>query len=381
MHKNRETVAVTGNLVFTVMKKFLLPILLLGHEHGKRKKAKTQKTFKSVPLAFALFNTIACLSGCSNRPSKAQLDTWREEARSQNAAIAALRDTDSSQRDWQFAIQGETTTGKRVQLSLSQLKALATTSVWTKEPHNTKNPNAILHFRGVAVSTLLDKVNVAPDVNEVTFVARDGYRATVSLADLRQYPIIIALSRNNQKISRSDGGPLYLVFPHTEFPQLQEKYPDRFWAFYLTNMILGTEPIRLQVGKRTFDATALEKLPQVTIEATVGYRIGWPVGKVKLHGVRLGDVLTAAQLTLSPNSAVIVRGKSPVYRDPTHPILLKASDLKKCDIVLATHWGDDRTPIPARMGGPVTLAFSSECQTQSDTRHWVTFVEKLQVKQ
>jgi hypothetical protein len=213
----------------------------------------------------------------------------------------------------------------------------------------------------------------------VTFVARDGFRSTVSIADLRQYPIIIALERNNKRISRSDGGPLYLVFPYSQFPQLQRKYPDRFWAFYLTDMIVGTEPTRLQIGKRLFNAAALNKLPQVTIEGTVGYRIGWPAGKVKLYGVRVRDAVAAAGLKLPKNGSVIVQGKSPVYRDPTNPIRLQASDINKCGILLATHWGDDKIPIPAKMGGPVTLALSSACQSQSDDRRWVTFVEKLKV--
>jgi hypothetical protein len=278
-----------------------------------------------------------------------------------------------------LVVQGKTATGKPVKLSLPQLQALATTSIWTKEPHNTSNPNTILHFRGVAASTLLDKFGVAPNVTEVTFVARDAFRATVSLADLRQYPIILALERDGQKISRSDGGPLYLVFPYSKFPQLQPKYPDRFWAFYITDMVVGTEPIKLQVGKRLFDAAALKKLPQVTIEETVGYRIDWPVGKVKLHGVRVRDALAAAGLTLPQRGAIIVRGKSPIYRDTANPIRLEASDINRCDILLATHWDDDRKPIPARMGGPVTLALSSACQTQSDYRHWVTFLEALEV--
>lgn len=345
---------------------------------GKRRKENTRKAFLSI--LFTVF-FVACLIGCNDRPKTVNLKVLRQEAIAKNAAMVSLQEQEQTKRNWKFVIQGQTKTRKPVELKWSKLEALATTSVWTKEPHNTSDPLGIHNFRGIAVSNLLDKFGVASNASEVTFVARDAYRSTVSIADLRQYPIIIALERNNKKIPRSDGGPLYLVFPYKEFPELQKKYPDRFWAFYVTDMIVGTEPIRLQIGKRLFNAAALKKLPQVTIEETVGYRLGWPVGKVKLYGVRVRDALTAAGLKLPQNGSVIVQAKSPIYRDAANPIRLKASDINKCDILLATHWGEDRIPIPAKMGGPVTLALSSACRTQSDDRRWVTFVEKLEVAQ
>ena len=397
-NKKSETVAIQSTRKFTLIQNFLITQLSL---------TKTKTSFIGLPLALVLFNMVACLTGCTTQPTDAQLETLRQEAIAQNKAMMALQEKDPTRQNWQFVVQGQTATGKPVRLSLPQLEALATTSVWTKDPHNnTGDRNALVHFRGVAVSKLLDKFGVAPDATEVTFVASDAYRATVSLADLRQYPIIIALERNNQKIPRSDGGPLYLVFPYSQFPQLQQNYPDQLWTFYITDMVVGTEPIHLKVGEapkgkllpnrhsadpvappqepqhpyRVFDAATLAKVPQVTVEENVGYRIGWPAAKVKLYGVRVRDALAAAGLTLPRGSAVIIRGKSPIYRDIANPIRIDASDIKRCDILLATHWGNNRMPIPAKMGGPVTLALSSGCHTQSDNRRWVTFVEEVEVR-
>ncbi|MGC1394933.1 MAG: molybdopterin-dependent oxidoreductase [Coleofasciculaceae cyanobacterium] len=341
-----------------------------------------KKTSISLPVALVLANIVAGLTGCSNQPNEANLEQLRQEAIAQNAAIVAQQAKTQTPNNWQFVVQGQTATRKPLILNLSKLEALATTSVWTREPHNTSNsnPNTIFHFRGIAISKLLQQVGVAPNVRDVTFISHDAYRATISLADLKKYPIIIALKRNNQKISRSDGGPLYLVFPYTQHPQLQQKYPDRFWAFYLTDMVIGTEPIKLKVGKRTLNASDLKKLKPITLNETVGYRIGWPVGKVKLSGIRVSDALKAAGISIPKGSAVIVRGKSPIYRQTEKPIRIEASDIDRCNIILATHWGDNRQPIPAKMGGPVTLALSSACKTQSDDRRWVTFVEALSIK-
>lgn len=340
-----------------------------------------KQTWFSISIALTLSNIIIGLTGCNNQPTDVELEQQRQEAIAQNAAMVALQAKKTTPQDWQFVVQGQTATRKPLTLNLPQLEALATTSIVTEEPHNTtsSNPDTMFHFRGIAISKLLQQVGVAPNVSDVTFVAHDAYRVTISLADLKKYPIIIALERNKQKISRSDGGPLYLVFPYSQYPQLQQKYPDRFWAFYLTDMVIGTEPIGIKVGKRRLNASALNKLKPITLEETVGYRIGWPVGKVKLSGTRVRDALNAAGISIPQGKAVIVRGKSPIYRQTAKPIRLEASDIDRCNIILATHWGNNRQPIPAKMGGPVTLALSSACKTQSDDRRWVTFVESLEV--
>ncbi|NEO29336.1 MAG: molybdopterin-dependent oxidoreductase [Symploca sp. SIO3C6] len=359
------------------MNRFLITPVPGAH---KKDKIVSKKTFTSTVLLFACFNLTAYLSGCNKQPTTDQLQKWQQEAIARNQEMVATHQQNpQSNSEWQLKIEGKNSTGQQIQLSLSKLQTLANTSIQTQEPHNTTTPEAIVSFRGVPVSTLLDEFGVDTDVKEVTFVSYDGYRATVSIEDLRQYPILIALERNGKEIARSEGGPLYLVFPYSDFPQLQSKYRERFWAFYLTNIVLGTEPIQLQVGKRFLDETFLQQLPQVTIEEAVGYRIGWPVSKTKLQGVLVRDVLAAAGLQIPKNGAVIIQGKSPVYSDAANPIRIEASELNSCDILLATHWGEDAQPIPAKMGGPLTLALASDCHIQSDNNFWVTFVEKLEV--
>ncbi|MEW6496753.1 MAG: molybdopterin-dependent oxidoreductase [Cyanobacteriota bacterium] len=360
--------------------KIIIPSISFGKKSINGNRATPKKTVR-FPLFVAVFLSLGFgLSGCSKQLTSAELENLRQEAIARNQELITRYGKKPTQPNWQFRIQGQITTDKPVALSWSKLESLAKKTVWTTDPHHTSDRKAMFQFQGVPISTLLKEFGVASNVEDVTFVAYDAYRSTISLSDLRQYPILLALKRNNQKITRSDGGPIYLVFPHSQFPQLQQKYPDRYWAFYVTDMIVGTEPIKLQVGQQILDATTLNKLPPITIEETVGYRLGWPVGKVKLYGVRLRDVLAVAGVKLPQDSAVIVRGKSPIYHDSVNPIRIESVDIKRCDIVLATHWGDERKPIPAKMGGPVTLAFTSECQTPSDERRWVTFVEKLEVR-
>ncbi|HLO51263.1 MAG TPA: molybdopterin-dependent oxidoreductase, partial [Kamptonema sp.] len=215
----------------------------------------------------------------------------------------------------------------------------------------------------------------------------DGFRSTISISDLRRYPIILAVERDGRPLPRSEGGPLSLVFPQSEYPRLQKEYADRFWAFYVTHAIVGNEYPQIRIGNRILDSAALDKLPQITIDEAVGYGQGWPIGKVKLHGVRVRDVLSAAKVAIAKNGAVIVKGKAAVSRDRNNPIRLQSANIRDCDILLVTRWGNGYKPIPAQLGGPVTLAVPASCYASGgiktpadDDRRWVTFVEELDVE-
>jgi hypothetical protein len=323
------------------------------------------------------------LTACRYTPSEAQLQAWHQEAIARNAEQLKERAHQTEQNAWQLWVQGQTKSPS-TPLTWAQLQELATTHVPTPDPNYPADPKAIFDFRGIAVAQLLDRFGIAPNTTpaptEVTFVAFDAFRATLSIADLRRYPIALALERDGKPIPRNQGGPLYLVIPYAQYPELKQKYDAGFWPFYVTHAIVGTEPVRLKIGNRQLDSAAFDKLPQTIIETAVGYKIGWPSGTVTLKGVRLRDALAAADLKLPPNGAVILRGKPPIYRDRNNPIRLSAAAVQNCDLLLATRWGDESQPIPARMGGPVTLAFPSSCPALTGKQRWVTFVEELEVE-
>ncbi|AFY49952.1 hypothetical protein Nos7524_4186 [Nostoc sp. PCC 7524] len=336
---------------------------------------KTHNSLLSTVIMAAIY-----LGGCTQQPTNEQLEVWRKQAIARNAEIVADNAKNTQESEWNLIIQGETTTGKAVTLNWQQLQALATTHLKTTDANYILQPNQVFDFRGVPVSTLLQKFGYQSDVTEVTFIAYNSYQVTVNLQDLLKYPIILAIANNGKPMSRNQGGPIYLVFPHTQYPHLKQQYPDSFWVFYVSHMVIGTEPVRLQVGNQELNLADLETLPQITITETVGYRSGWPSGKVKLHGVRIRDILNFAKVKLSTSEKVVVQGKRRIYQNNVNPVQLTSADILNCEILLATQWGDDKQPIPAKMGGPVTLAFGSDCQAKTQGWRWVTYVEELVLK-
>ncbi|MBK4732048.1 molybdopterin-binding protein [Oxynema sp. CENA135] len=332
--------------------------------------------------------TFAFLSGCHDRPSERQLNEWQHEAIRENAQLVALYGNGDTIGDWEFVVEGQIRQG-RLRFNWAELDALATKHIRTTDPHYTPDLNAVLDFRGIVIGDLLDRLQIEGETNEITFVSFDSFRATISIADIKRYPIALALERDRKPIPRSEAGPLYLIFPQEQYPKLAQKYTEQSWVFYVTHAIVGTEPIDVRLGDRHFDAARLEQLPQTTLYERVGYKAHWPSEKVKLHGVRLQEAIAAAGLNVPPGGSVVVRGKAAVDRDPGNPIRLDARNVRDCDILLATHWGEDREPIPARLGGPVTLAFPSTCRDRTTGEErpyptqqpWVTFVEEIDIHQ
>jgi len=335
------------------------------------------------------------LTNCQELPSERQLDQWQHQAITLNQSITktiADQNRTNQDQEWQLVIQGQIQQSQQnLTLKLSDLKKLPSQEIKTREPHNTEDIAAIKTFKGVTVASLLAKSGVAAEVKEVTFLSSNNYRVTVELEDLRNYPILLAWDRDAQPLTRSQGGPLYLVFPYTDYPELPAKYSDAYWAFYVTDMVVGNEPINLKVdskpydvGSRSFDRASLDTMPQTTITESVGYKLGWPAGKIKLRGVRLRDLMAQANLNFSDRGRMIVRSKSSLSSDRSEPVQLSAAEVVNCDIILATKWGEQEQPIPSKMGGPMTLAFSSNCQNNvtlspKNNQHWATFVERIEV--
>jgi hypothetical protein len=320
---------------------------------------------------------VVLVVACGGRPSDAELDTQLAEARQANAtALAEAAKSAKQEPGFTLTVCGQIAKPTAT-FTWTELQALATTHVQTI---NVQNPDkqTPTDFRGVLVRDLMDRFVADPAATEITAVAVDAFRATVRADDARAMRMLLAIEADGAPIPPSSGGPIFLVHPHTESPASRTKYPDRFWSFYVTHLVIGTEAPRLRVADHTFDGAQLAKLPTHTYDGPVSWKVEWPSGNVHLRGVRVSDVVKAAGVNLPKGGRIVVRGKAPLHRDPAKPITLAVDDLERCNPLLAMMSGPDEQPIPARLGGPIALAIPP-CGEPYGERTWVTFVEELEV--
>ncbi len=234
-------------------------------------------------------------------------------------------------------------------------------------------------FRGVRVSSLLDRAGASPDAAEVTLVANDGFRATFAVQDVRTWPVQVSVARDGEPIPRSRGGPLFGTLPNVAYPAVGERYLQSWWVFYVTHVIVDTAEIALRVGDRVFTAADLAALEQVTVTAPHGFRTGWDAGLVPIEGVRVRDVLASAGADVQPDGRVRIRVVAPVPDDDEHALRLPAAALAEDDFVLGLRYGADHRPIPARLGGPLVLV-EPAAYAQGTASEWPTMVRGLDVE-
>ena len=319
------------------------------------------------------------ITACDKYPNQDQLNQWHQETLIENQRLSELYEVTNKQRQWQLVIKGETGNNEIYNFDWSELESLANTYVPTEEPHPGKI-ETIANFKGVLVSQLVDMAGIKDDVEEIIFVCDDSYIVAVNFEDIKKYNIILAIEKDEKPIPRTEGGPLFLVFPHSQFPELKEKYPATHWAFYVTHLIAEGAPLNLKVNQTILDQKSFDNLPQTVIQTNVEYKLYWPNGKIKLQGVKLKDLLKAQNIEIKPDSEIIIRGLANIHKDVNNPIIITGEKIESCPIILASRWGDKLMPIPSKMGGNITLAFDPSCEKKSEEKlPWITLVKEIEV--
>ncbi len=102
-----------------------------------------------------------------------------------------------------------------VHLDMAALESLPMTEFTTLTPWH-EEP---LHFQGVRISTLLEAIGT--DSTSFVAVGLDDYRFTVTDLDFHKFPVIIAYRQNGEPISVRNLGPLRIIIPFSEYPELQ----------------------------------------------------------------------------------------------------------------------------------------------------------------
>jgi len=102
---------------------------------------------------------------------------------------------------------------------------LRTTTVWTVGE---------VEFEGVLARDVLDAVGAHG--SEVVATALNDYAVTLPLNELYQYPVLLAFKMNGEYLQVRDKGPLWIVYPRDQFPELRNSMTDKKWVWQLSEL-------------------------------------------------------------------------------------------------------------------------------------------------
>lgn len=97
---------------------------------------------------------------------------------------------------------------------------MSTTTSWT---------DGLINFEGILVRDILKAAGAKG--TQVNAVALDEYSSLVPMADFTDYNVILAYSMNGEILTPRDKGPLWIIYPWTQHPELnvQDKVSHAVW--------------------------------------------------------------------------------------------------------------------------------------------------------
>jgi hypothetical protein len=128
-----------------------------------------------------------------------------------------------------LTVGGRIKSGKPVRFDLATLESLGlirftTMTSWTTEPAT---------FEGVLLSALLDVVGTDAAATSLNLIALNDFESPAPIDDSRKWPVMLALKRDGEYMSRRDRGPIWIIYPQHVYPELgQREYFSR-WVWQL----------------------------------------------------------------------------------------------------------------------------------------------------
>ncbi len=100
------------------------------------------------------------------------------------------------------------------QFDIDMLEALPQVETRTKSPWYSD----VTRFTGPLLTTVLDAAEAQG--NSIRVFAVNDYSATIPVDEIRKYPVILATRIEGKRISLRDKGPLFVIYPFSQAPEL-----------------------------------------------------------------------------------------------------------------------------------------------------------------
>ncbi len=97
---------------------------------------------------------------------------------------------------------------------------IETTTAWTEGVHR---------FEGILISTLMDEVGAIGTTAEV--IALNDYKVDIPVGDFTDYPVILAYRMDGERLRIRDKGPLWVIYPQDDHPELKNKDTQAKWVW------------------------------------------------------------------------------------------------------------------------------------------------------
>lgn len=117
-------------------------------------------------------------------------------------------------------------------LDRAQLVAMGTTELRTVTPWI----DGVGTFGGVSGKRLLEALGATGTILRAT--ALNDYKVDIPVSDLSDYPVLLALTLAGKPLSVRERGPVWLIYPWTAFPMLDDRVHRQRAIWQLTEIVV-----------------------------------------------------------------------------------------------------------------------------------------------
>lgn len=126
----------------------------------------------------------------------------------------------------------EDQSGRHITFDMAALEAMNITSLQTHTPW-TDGPQ---QFTGIRLSQLLEGAGMRGHTVEA--LALNNYKTELNWDELTRYPVIIAFKHNGHYMRIRDKGPLWIIYPLDEYPELRSLDTETRMIWQLHRLIV-----------------------------------------------------------------------------------------------------------------------------------------------
>lgn len=109
------------------------------------------------------------------------------------------------------------------------------TAMNTKQKVTDPNLKATHDYEGVKLSDLMEKAN-ADDCKTIKVIAKDKMTVEIKAEDATKYPIMIANVQDGNKVPSGEGGPVKLIYPYDQYPEIKDLYKPDTWCWFVVDV-------------------------------------------------------------------------------------------------------------------------------------------------
>jgi hypothetical protein len=113
----------------------------------------------------------------------------------------------------------------RAMLEALGLQRLRTSSPWT---------DGVVEFEGVPARAVMRAVGARGQ--RVIASALNDYQVDIPLEDFEDYPVLFALKMDGHELTVRDRGPIWIVYPRDDYPELRNERVNARWVWQLSGL-------------------------------------------------------------------------------------------------------------------------------------------------